>query len=119
MAELNLHITVTKDGKTVTRIGKVKDSKIVTFFNEGKDDLTLTFDNDALEPVSGRRLKRISGEKARKLTGKAGTTYACTIRKNKSQPFRVRSSTPIGTEVKYSAQIGGATREDPILIIEK
>ena len=118
MARLNLHITV-ENRNTVTRIGKAKDNEKIVFFNEGTDILTVTLDQNLFKSANGKPLKRITGRQAKRLTGKSGSVYTFTVAPGNEKSLTVNSGTAVGKEVKYTAQIGTATREDPIIIIER
>jgi len=107
MSELKLRITVIPDPKppylrTVTKIGKKKDEKKIVFLNESKTDvLTMTLYN--ADPL---------------LYDVKSGTFTFTVAANEEKTFSVRRDAAVGADFKYTAQIGRAAPEDPIIIIE-
>jgi hypothetical protein len=110
MGETHLRISV-KNGKTVTRIGKSRNNEKIVFSNEGAGTLTITFDKDVLDPADGTRPQRIRH--------RGHYVYSFAMLRGDKKTFRVKPDTRLETELKYTAQITGSEREDPIIIIEK
>ena len=103
MANLNLHIdkrNVNGQDVTFTKIGKElgKQNKIV-FINDSDAELTIAFDKD-MEDGGANKVKKIR-----------------VLKKQKNEVNFVLDQ--LKNEVKYTATITGAIREDPIIIIDR
>ncbi len=103
MSKLNLTFVV-RNGKTCTKIGKKNGAEEIVFRNKGAANLVIDFDADLLvnEKVDPNKF-------VRKLTLLPGAT---------SDGIRLHSNAKVDQEVKYTAQIGTSTQEDPIIIVD-
>lgn len=105
MATLNLHIVKKEVAReqfvTRTCIGKKKGVSKIVFHNDSNDVLTIAFD-------PGNVIRNSKG----KLTGKISVL----AKDNAAVNFDAGAAK--GTEVKYTATIGRAAPEDPIIIID-
>jgi hypothetical protein len=100
MSRLNLHIF--KDGnQTRTRIGKPKGPETIVFHNDSGADLQIDFSpTDVIQNDVGTVISNLSVPAG----GKKSISFV--------------PSAQIGTSVKYTATISGASAEDPIIILD-
>ena len=112
MAQLRLRFVV-RGGKTTTRIGKAKDNLTIDFINEGNQWMTLTFDKDIFLDKKGKPLHRLHVGKRFDWATPPVPPFGGKV------SLTVNPTTPLGTETKYTAQIGASVPEDPIIIIER
>lgn len=106
MPRLQIHV-FNDNGQTVSKFGKANDNEKIVFINEDAGaNLTVTIIGDA----AGKALCKPSGQKeAATFTVDPG---------GKSKAYTVCNDFQ-GTAFKYSAQVGTATVEDPMIIIER
>ena len=99
MANLELYIAVAS-GKTLTKIGKKSTDKIVFHNESSTDSLVVTF-----SPTNV-------------VKNKHGSSSISSITVPAGGEETVRFESTLGNSVKYTAQIGTTTAEDPIIIID-
>jgi hypothetical protein len=104
--KLNIHVN-DQNGKTQSQFGKAKDSEKIVFFNDSSTaTLTVTIQS---QPGMGVALCDKNG------LGVDSFTVAPT---EKTKAFTICNAYQ-GTTFKYTAQVGTAAVEDPIIIIER
>jgi len=97
MAKLELHVVVDGNNRTRTRIGK-KQADDIVFHNDSNAVLQVDFvPANVIKDKHGARIGRITVQ---------GTAHET-----------VKFDAAVGTQVKHTATIAGATPEDPIIII--
>jgi hypothetical protein len=99
MANLELYVDVAS-GKTFTKIGKKPTDKIVFHNDSDTDSLVVNF-----SPTNV-------------VKNKHGSAFISSITVPAGGEETVRFEASLETEVKYTAQIGSTTAEDPIIIID-
>ena len=101
MAKLSLHI-VDDHGQTRTLIGKNKNYGEILFYNDSDQVLTVTFlHTNSIQDKYGLVISAI------------------TVGAGRQQSVWCDAGAATDTQVKYTAKIGEAKEEDPVIIFER